>query len=124
MVRAAATWIIGLGALYASTLEVVHLAEAVMHEPHAALAAVSIWWGVVGVAAVAIGFVRRNPALRYAALALMALTAGKVLVIDMADAPAVARIASLVVTGLLMLGVSVIYAKVARTLGSSERADA
>lgn len=119
-IRAAVTCIVAAGALYASTLEVVRLAELAVPTPHAALAAVSIWWGLVGIASVVFGFVWRNAPVRYAALGLMVITAGKVLVVDMADAPPLARVASLVVTGLLMLGVSVIYAKVARTLKAAE----
>ncbi len=116
-VRLGAAWVAGLFALYASTLEVVRLAEMAMPTPRAALAAVSIWWGLLGVAGVVLGFVRRSAPMRYAALGLMVVAAGKVLVVDLAGAPPVARIASLVGTGLLMLGVSVIYARVAKRLG-------
>lgn len=120
MVRVAGLWVISLAGLYASTLEVVRLAELSLSEPRAALAAVSIWWGVLGIAAVAVGFARRAAPVRYAALGLMILAAGKVLVIDLAGAPPTARIASLVGTGLLMLAVSVIYARVAKTLAHED----
>ncbi|MFN0011952.1 MAG: DUF2339 domain-containing protein [Phycisphaerales bacterium] len=119
-VRLAALWVIALAGFYASTLEVVRLAELGLSEPRAALAAVSIWWGLLGIAAVVVGFLRRVPPVRYAALTLMTLAAGKVLVIDLAGAPPMARIASLVATGLLMLAVSVIYARVAKKLAQEE----
>jgi hypothetical protein len=61
-------------------------------------------WAVVGVAALITGLVRDQHALRAGALALLAITVGKVFVFDLASLSELSRVASFVALGLLLLG--------------------
>ncbi len=73
----------------------------------------SVYWGVYGVALVLIGFTRNASTARYAGLALLGVTIVKALVYDMKNVDLVWRALIFVVVGLLFIGVSVVYAKVA-----------
>lgn len=77
-------------------------------------ATLSVLWAVVGVAGVAIGLVRRYPAVRRAALALLAFTLLKIVAIDMAEVEAVWRVLTFMVVGALLIGVSFLYQRQAR----------
>ncbi|MCL4741989.1 MAG: DUF2339 domain-containing protein [Phycisphaerales bacterium] len=122
-IAAGAVWLASAVALLATTLEVARVAEAVAADPTARRAAVSIWWGLAGALAVAVGFrVRRAPA-RYAGLALIGLAMLKVVVIDMQGVPPVWRVASFLGLGLLMLGVAVLYARLAASLNPAAAAN-
>ena len=69
----------------------------------------SILWAVYAAGWLAIGFARRAAAIRYAALALLGVTIGKVFLVDMANLEAIYRILSFLVLGLVLLGVSYLY---------------
>jgi len=84
------------------------------------LASFSMWWGIYGVALVAIGFVKRLPAARYAGLALLAIVAVKVLFVDMARANNIWRVVSFLVFGLLAIVTSIAYSKLGRLLEGEE----
>ena len=71
--------------------------------------ALSVLWALSGFAAVVYGFRRHVAPLRWAALALLAITLAKILVIDMAEVKAIWRILSFVAVGLLLLCVSFVY---------------
>jgi len=74
-------------------------------------AALSIWWGLFGLALIGVGFWRRVPLVRHSGLALMAIAAGKAVIFDLADVPAGWRAASFLGLGLMMLAVGLVYAK-------------
>ncbi len=89
---------------------------------HAAMArqtGLSIWWGIYAIAALGLGFARRSAAVRYAGLALLILTLGKVMTVDMAEVRYVYRVLSLLGVGLLLVATSVGYAKLAPRIKSS-----
>jgi uncharacterized membrane protein len=78
--------------------------------------ALSIYWGLYGIGLVVLGFARRLAWFRYGGLALLALTLGKVLVVDMARVKYLYRVLSLLGVGLLCIATSVAYAKLAGRL--------
>jgi uncharacterized membrane protein len=71
--------------------------------------ALSVLWAVVGLAAVVVGFRKELRPLRYAALALLGVTLGKILFVDLAQVRPVYRILSFVAVGALLLCVSFVY---------------
>ena len=74
-------------------------------------AGLSVLWTVYAAAALAWGFARRNPAVRYAALALLGLTVLKVFAVDFAAVKTSYRILSFLVLGVVLLLVSLVYQK-------------
>ncbi|HEX3290888.1 MAG TPA: DUF2339 domain-containing protein, partial [Gaiella sp.] len=97
-------------ALYAASLIVLELAirvsgaslETDFERGHTALSAV---WALIGLTLVVLGVARRSSLLRYAGLALFGLTLGKIFLFDLAELSSVARAASFVaVGGLLLVG--------------------
>ncbi len=74
--------------------------------------ALSIFWSLFALSSVAAGFARRAAGLRYAGLALFALTLLKVVAIDLGQVSTGYRILSFMGLGLLLLGTSVLYGKV------------
>lgn len=71
----------------------------------------SVLWTVYAALALVWGFARRNPAVRYAALALLGLTVFKAFTVDFAAAKTSLRILSFLVLGVVLLLVSLIYQK-------------
>ena len=78
--------------------------------------AFSIYWGSYAIALVALGFRWRAKWARYAGLALLTITLAKVLIIDMAEVRYAYRVLSLLGVGLLLVGTSVAYGKLAPRL--------
>jgi uncharacterized membrane protein len=74
-------------------------------------AGLSVLWAVYAGVALAWGFARSNPAVRYAALALLGLTVFKVFTVDFAEVKTAYRIMSFVVLGVVLLLVSLAYQK-------------
>jgi uncharacterized membrane protein len=74
-------------------------------------AGLSVLWAIYAGIALAWGFVRSNPVVRYAALALLGLTVFKVFAVDFADVKTAYRILSFVVLGVVLLLVSFAYQK-------------
>src|SRR4030095_417416 len=74
-------------------------------------AGLSVLWAIYAGVALAWGFVRSNPAVRYAALALLGLTVFKVFAVDFAEVKTAYRILSFVVLGVVLLLVSLAYQK-------------
>jgi uncharacterized membrane protein len=104
-------------ALTAATLVTAWLAlsaEVFVHFEHAQLA-LSVTWSAVAIALCAMGFRHRVRALRVAGLALFALTAVKLLVIDLANLEQLYRVGSFLALGLLMIAASWLYARAARS---------
>jgi uncharacterized membrane protein len=69
----------------------------------------SVLWTLYAAAALAWGFLRRVPAVRYAALGLFGLVIGKVFLADLAALGTAYRIVSFMVLGLVLLSVSYLY---------------
>ena len=82
-------------------------------------AGVSIWWGIAGTGLIIIGFARAISILRHAGLVLMGVAVAKALVYDLVGVPAGWRVVSFIGLGLMMLAVSVVYAKLGRKLGNA-----
>jgi len=76
----------------------------------------SIWWGLYGIGLVAVGFARQSAPLRWVGLALLAVTLGKVLIVDMARVRYLYRVLSLLGVGLVCMACSIAYAKLASRL--------
>ena len=85
---------------------------------------ITIVWGLYASAMLSIGFRRRLLPLRLAALALFALTAVKLLLIDMANVKHLYRIISFFVMVLLMVAASYLYHKAEKQLKKSDQAPA
>lgn len=76
----------------------------------------SVYWMLYGVLLVLTGFAKRVDACRYAGLALLSMTVVKVLIVDLANVDQIWRVASLIVSGLLLIVTSVAYRKFASRL--------
>ena len=106
-------WILGAAAvldLYAVTLITLELAvrvsgaalETDFERGHTVVSAV---WALTGLGLLVAGVARRSPVLRYAGLALFGVTLAKIFLYDLAELSSVARAASfLAVGGLLLAG--------------------
>ena len=97
-----------------TSMEVAHIAARIAEDSTVRSAAVSIWWGVFALALIIVGFWRSLPIFRHAGLLLLAAAAAKGLILDLWLAPAIWRIASLVLLGLMMMAVAAGYQKVIR----------
>jgi predicted membrane protein DUF2339 len=71
----------------------------------------SLLWTLYAAAALGWGFLRSNPAVRYAALALFGLTVFKVFAVDLGAVKTAYRILSFLVLGVVLLLVSLAYQK-------------
>ena len=109
--------------LVASTSEVARVAASTFRDDTARHAAVSIWWGLFGVALIVAGFGRRVTAARHCGLALLGVAAMKAVLFDLSSVRAEARVASFIGLGLLMIGVAVLYAKVSARMEADKRRD-
>ena len=69
-------------------------------------------WALAGVATLVVGLVRDHAAVRRGALALLAVTAGKVFLYDLASLTSLYRAASFVALGLLLLGAAYAWQRI------------
>lgn len=76
----------------------------------------TIFWAVCALALVGVGLYRRRRYLRLAGLALFGLATAKVLLVDLADLRGLQRVAACMGAGLLLLGLSFAYQKLAPVL--------
>jgi uncharacterized membrane protein len=80
--------------------------------------ALSIFWGLNAGALLVAGFARRSAVVRYAGLALFAVTVLKVFLVDMSSLDMVYRVVSFMVVGVLLLAASLLYQRLsARIVG-------
>ena len=86
-------------------------ADASQHEYWLGQMALSVLWSIYASVLAAVGFVRRSPAIRWAALSLFALTVVKVMLVDIAVLQQLYRIIAFLVLGLLLLVVTWGYHK-------------
>lgn len=79
-------------------------------------------WGLYAIAAIVIGFLKELRPLRLAGLGLLAITAIKALILDLAGLDQIYRIISFVILGAAMIGASFIYHRLEkRDAGSSSK---
>jgi uncharacterized membrane protein len=100
--------------LWTGTLEIDRYFAFYSTAAHPALARTvgfSIFWSLFAIGCILLGFLARTAPLRYAGLALFAITLGKVLFLDMAEVSTGYRILSFLALGLLLLGTSVVYGR-------------
>ena len=83
----------------------------------------AVWVVAVGVAEIAIGFIRRIPALRWGGLLAFVFLVLRLFLVDLANAPTLVRVALLFVTGIALVGVGIVYARVGRTLDGTGGVD-
>jgi hypothetical protein len=108
-------------ALWLGTLEIDrHFAGQFMEKQ----AGFSVFWGLSGVFLVLIGFFKRFAALRYAGLALLAITLGKAFIIDLREVALIWKTVIFAVVGLLLIATSIVYVRLApRLLGNGQTRD-
>jgi uncharacterized membrane protein len=94
-------------------------AEDIRHQRWLGQMALSVLWSVYASVLMAIGFIRRASAVRWAALSLFALTVVKVMLVDIAVLRQLYRIIAFLVLGLLLLIVAWGYHKVFHSKESS-----
>ena len=104
---------------FASRATLQKTAEGLQHEHWLGQMALSVLWSVYAAVLAAVGFVRRSPAIRWAALSLFALTVIKVMLVDIAVLQQLYRIIAFLVLGLLLLVVTWGYHKAFYSKGSS-----
>lgn len=102
--------------LGATSAEAALITSRLTTDPTTQAATISIWWAIIAVGAVVAGFVWPVPPVRRLGLALLGIAAIKMVVFDLADVSPVARIASFITLGVLMLAVAVIYGRISRHL--------
>ena len=89
-------------------------------EPHragwVAQMSLSLVWGLYATALLAVGFWRRNRALRFCGLALFGITALKLVIIDIAHVHQIYRIVSFLALGVLMIAASYLYHRIEKRL--------
>jgi uncharacterized membrane protein len=103
-----------LGVILAAILLVTH--EFIRVDKPWSGTAITLWWGSSAFLLTIFGLVRNHPAVRYFALALFAVTVGKVFLFDLAVLTGFKRIAAFIGLGLLLLIVSYAYQKIAPRL--------
>ncbi|MFG0274495.1 MAG: DUF2339 domain-containing protein [Phycisphaerales bacterium] len=108
-----------------TSVEIARSASLVIADETARRAAVSIWWGLLGVACIGAGFRWRLAVVRHTGMGLLGLATAKAVVFDLAFVSPELRVVSFLTLGLLLLGVGVGYARVsARVAGVEVSADA
>lgn len=80
-------------------------------------AAVSVWLALAALGFVIVGFRANRTAIRWAGLSLLGFTALKVVVLDLAGAEPIWRVAAFIATGLLLVGTSIVYSRASRVPG-------
>ena len=80
------------------------------------------WILLIGVGEIALGFARGSAALRWGGLIAFVFLAFRLFFVDLADAPTLVRIALLFVTGIALVGVGIVYARVGRLAGGASGA--
>jgi hypothetical protein len=111
---------LGLIAVIAIWLGSLEIDRLLAHEPMSRQTGLSVYWGLCGVVLVVLGFAKRAALCRYAGLALLTLTVLKVLFVDLAHVDNIARVISFLVSGLLLIGTSILYSRLAPRLLASQ----
>lgn len=81
--------------------------------------ALSVWLAIAAVLFIVLGFRRQLRPARWTGLALLGVVAAKVLIVDMAGAATMWRVAALLVTGLLFVATSTVYTRAAKAVSKA-----
>ncbi len=109
--------IIGVAVLVtfvATSFEATRAASVLFEDQATQRGALSIWWGLFAIALLTVGAWRTLSIARYAGLALLATATAKAVLWDLASVNDAVRVASFVVLGVLLLGVSAAYLRVTK----------
>jgi uncharacterized membrane protein len=122
--RQAGRWILGAAGLYAASLAILGLVEALSNaqettELERGHTAVSALWGVVAFAAVVVGLRRRLRVVRLAGLGLFALALGKLFLYDLASLSSITRALSFLAVGAVLLLAGLVYQRLAAEAGTT-----
>ena len=109
--------------LAGTSLEVSRVSAIVTADQTSRLAAVSIWWASLSLVLLAVGFARQWRSPRYAGLVLIGVAGVKALTVDLEGVSQGWRVVSVLGVGLMMLGVAVLYGKLAARLEGAGHAD-
>ncbi len=105
-------FMLGAMGLWLGSLEI----DRAIRQPMTVQTCLSVYWCLYGVALVILGFLRRVAIARYLGLGLLAVTALKVFIVDLSQVETQWRIVSFLALGLLLIGTSVLYAKLSPLL--------
>ncbi len=83
----------------------------------------SLWWSLCAITVLISGFVWSKPVLRYFAIAIFAVTLGKVFLVDLYDVEAVYRILSFLALGILLVAASWFYNSYFRAAANAKAAE-
>lgn len=118
--RLVGVWLVALIGLWLGSLELDRFfapaAARVSNPAMARQTAWSVYWALYAIGFVAVGFWKHSAATRYAGLGLLAITLAKVLIVDLAHVQYAYRVLSLLVVGLLLIGTSIAYSRLASVL--------
>lgn len=106
----------------ATSFEVMGLATRVAEDVRVRAASVSLWWAAFAAAMIVAGFWRRVPVVRHVGLGLLAVAAFKTVILDLRGVPQLWRVIGFLGLGMLMLGIAVVYGKVAAKLDKAAEA--
>ena len=119
----AAPVLAGLVLLASTSVEASRLADAMFTDSTARAAALSLWWALVGVGAIVGGVLKRIAGLRYAGIGLLLVATAKVLTYDLVGLSPMARVASFIVVGLVLLVVATGYLRAAKRASDAEQSE-
>ncbi len=114
-----AWWTATLITWASTSLEVARIAGSLAIDSTSRGAAVSVWWGIFAIGLLAVGYWKRNAAVRGVGLGLLALGTAKAIFVDLAHVSSGWRAVSIVTLGLLMIGVAIVYARLSRRLAAN-----
>lgn len=113
-VVATARWLAVALGFVATSHEAARAAKRLATDPTAQAATLTIWWALFATALLAVGFVRRIAAARWAGLSVLAMAVLKAVVYDMAGVALAWRVVVFMGLGAIMLSVAVVYARLQR----------
>jgi len=106
-------WSVAGGTLFVSTsFEIARVAKIVFSDETARSSAVSVWWALVAIGLIVLGFKILRPWPRRVGLGLLGLALAKVVIYDLGALSLEWRTVSFLVLGSVMLGVGLVYGKV------------
>lgn len=106
-------WSVAGGTLFVSTTcEIARVAKIVFSDETARSSAVSVWWALVAIALIVLGFKILRPWPRRVGLGLLGLSMAKVVIYDLSALSLEWRTVSFLVLGSVMLAVGLVYGKV------------
>jgi uncharacterized membrane protein len=103
-----------------TSLEAARIASGISADPTVRGAALSMWWGVLAIVMVGLGFWKRVQAVRWTGLGVLAIAMFKAVFFDLQDVSQLWRIVSFIGLGLMMLIVPVVYSRMSHVLKSRE----